>query len=187
MNTLLLPSWDKAQFSLLRLIFWIWLLLYSLQFFTLGVNDAVMDAFIHGPNLIFHEAGHIIFMPFGEFMTILGGSLMQLIVPVVITYVFLMRESDPYAASIWLWWLGQNLTDVALYISDAGARALPLIGGMSEEAHDWGNLLTILDLLQYDHTFWLIAHYTWLLLMTLALWWWAMTIIYTYVHRNPNI
>jgi hypothetical protein len=59
-----------------------------------------MDAFIHGPNLIFHEAGHVVLMPFGEFMTILGGSLMQLIVPGVIVYVFLLREHDPYAASI---------------------------------------------------------------------------------------
>jgi len=142
-----------------------------------------MDAWIHLPNLIFHEAGHVIFMPFGQFMMILGGSLMQLIVPAVIIYVFLVREHDLYAASIWLWWLGQNLTDVALYISDAGARALPLIGGMSEEAHDWGNLLTMTWLLEYDHTLWLIAHYTWLILMTLALWWWLRILIYTYVHR----
>ena len=91
-------------------------------------------------------------MPFGQFIMILGGSLMQVIVPGVIIYVFLLREHDPYAASIGLWWLGQNLTDVALYISDASARSLPLIGGMSEEAHDWGNLLTMTGLLEYDHT-----------------------------------
>ncbi|MFZ2256380.1 MAG: hypothetical protein WAW59_07155 [Patescibacteria group bacterium] len=59
-----------------------------------------MDAWIHLPNLIFHEAGHVIFMPFGELLAILGGSLMQLIVPGVIVYVFLLREHDPYAASI---------------------------------------------------------------------------------------
>lgn len=37
---------------------------YSFQFFTLGINEEVMNAFIHGPNLIFHEAGHVLFMPF---------------------------------------------------------------------------------------------------------------------------
>lgn len=40
------------------------LFLYSLQFFTFSLNEEVMNAFIHGPNLIFHEAGHVIFMPF---------------------------------------------------------------------------------------------------------------------------
>jgi hypothetical protein len=74
--------------------------MYSLQFYTLGINPEVMNAWIHGPNLIFHEAGHVIFMPFGEFTMILGGSLMQCIVPAVIVYVFLVRESDPYAASV---------------------------------------------------------------------------------------
>ena len=186
MNSLFFPVEWHARFSLLRLIFWICVVLYSFQFYTLGINDAVMDAFIHGPNLIFHEAGHVIFMPFGEFMTILGGSLMQIIIPSVIIYVFLMREHDPYAASIWLWWLGQNLTDVALYISDASARSLPLIGGMSEEAHDWGNLLTMTWLLEYDHTFWLIVHYLWLISMTLALWWGLQVLIYTYIHRTET-
>jgi len=36
--------------------------------------------FIDGVNLLIHEAGHIIFMPFGEFISIAGGSLFQLIV-----------------------------------------------------------------------------------------------------------
>lgn len=186
MNWILFPDWQHSQFSIIRVIFWICVLIYSFQFYTLDVNSSVMNAFIHWPNLIFHEAWHVIFMPFGEFMTILGGSMMQCIIPIVLTYVFLVRERDPYAASITLWWLGQNLTDVALYISDASARSLPLIGGMSEEAHDWGNLLTMMDLLEYDHTFWLITHYLWITVMTLALWWWLRVLVYTYVHRSES-
>lgn len=73
--------------------------------------------------------------------------------PIIVIYAFLFHESNPFGASVGLWWLGQNLTDVALYISDAGARSLPLIGGMSEDAHDWGNLLTMMDMLEYDHMF----------------------------------
>jgi len=36
-------------------------------------------SYMHNIDLIFHEAGHILFMPIGRFMTILGGSLFQLI------------------------------------------------------------------------------------------------------------
>jgi hypothetical protein len=119
LNNLLIPSGKYAGFSWIRLIFWCMVIFYSLQFFTLDVNDGVMDAFIHGPNLIFHEAGHVVFMPFGEFLRILGGSLGQCLMPLIVMLVFLFKEDDPFGASIGLWWLGQNLTDVVLYISDA--------------------------------------------------------------------
>ncbi len=89
----------------------------------------------------------------------------------MLTYVFLFREEDPFAASITLWWLGQNFTDVALYISDAGARALPLIGGMSEEAHDWGNLLTMMDMVEYDFVLGIMTHYIGMIIMIVALAW----------------
>jgi hypothetical protein len=35
----------------------------------LGPLDAAMTSFVHLINLVFHEAGHIIFSPFGEFLT----------------------------------------------------------------------------------------------------------------------
>jgi hypothetical protein len=185
---LLIPSGKYAGFSWIRLIFWCIVIFYSLQFFTLDVNDRVMDAFIHGPNLIFHEAGHVIFMPFGEFLTILGGSLGQCIMPLVVMLVFLFKENDPFGASIGLWWLGQNLTDVALYISDARARSLPLIGGMSEEAHDWGNLLTMMNLLKYDHLFGLMSHYLGMTIMILALVWGGYIHFSTFSQKNsPSI
>jgi hypothetical protein len=136
----LLPEKEGEPY-IVRSIFLILVAIYSIQFFTFGINDSVMYSFLHGPNLIFHEAGHVIFMPFWEFIGILGWTLGQCLMPIIVGFVFFFKESNPFWASIALWWLGQNLTDVALYISDAWARSLPLIGGMSEEAHDWGNLL----------------------------------------------
>ena len=44
-------------------------------------EDVIGAAFLHLINLPFHEAGHVLFSPFGEFMTTLGGSLMQVLVP----------------------------------------------------------------------------------------------------------
>lgn len=178
---ILFPSQGKDSYSLIRVIFWIFLIYYSLRFFSFGINTGVMNDFLHGPNLIFHEAGHVIFSPFGDFIMILGGSLEQCLIPIIVIYTFLFKEQNPFWASIGLWWLGQNLTDVALYISDASARSLPLIGGMSEEAHDWGNLLTMTGLLRYDFTFGIITHYMGMILMILAFIWWY------YIHMNAYI
>lgn len=66
-----LSDTKDAPLTLVNGGFLLALFIYSLQFFTLDVNQQVMNSFMHGPNLIFHEAGHVIFMPFGEFMTIL--------------------------------------------------------------------------------------------------------------------
>lgn len=84
-------------------------------------------------------------------MTLLGGSLFQVLLPLGLGAVFLWRYEDNFAASIMLWWSGQNFIDVSPYIADASFRTIPLIGGLGMEAHDWGNLLTMLDWLNYDY------------------------------------
>jgi hypothetical protein len=43
------------------------------------------------------------------------------------------------------WWTGQNLLDVAIYINEARALQLTLIGGHTAaevEGHDWERILT---------------------------------------------
>jgi hypothetical protein len=52
------------------------------------------------------------------------------------------------------WWTGQNLMDVAVYINDARALRLVLIGGRTGaevEGHDWEHILMRLGLLHRDH------------------------------------
>src|ERR1019366_377248 len=84
-----------------------------------GVNaERVNSSFIHLPNLIFHEAGHILFIPFGQFMTVLGGSLTQVLVPLVCAGALLWQTGDPFGAAVAIWWAGENLLDVAPYIDD---------------------------------------------------------------------
>jgi hypothetical protein len=111
-----------------------------------------MQSFLHLPNLVFHEAGHILFMPFGRFMSVLGGSLLQLIVPLVCAVAFL-RQHNRFAAAVCTWWAGQNLIDLAPYIADARALRLPLLGGATGaevEGHDWEYLLAMLGWLRLD-------------------------------------
>ena len=115
--------------------------------------DAGMNSFVHLIDLVFHEAGHIIFSPFGEFMTVLGGSLMQILVPLVCAGAFLFQQDDPFGASVCVWWAGESLMDLAPYINDARELKLMLLGGPANavEGHDWEAILTSLGWLHLDH------------------------------------
>ena len=99
-------------------------------------------------DLAVHEAGHLIFQPFGEPILTLGGSLFQLIVPVAFVLYFL-RSGQRFAALFTLFWVGVNLLNVATYVGDARAQELPLLGG-ENAVHDWWFLLTEWDLLDKD-------------------------------------
>ncbi len=130
--------------------------LWGFYFISAGVDwEKIGSSFLHNPNLAFHEFGHVFFRPFGHFMTILGGSLFQVLWPLFLMGAFMWKQQDNFAASIMLWWSGQNFIDVSPYIDDAQYRMLPLVGGGGEESHDWGNLLTMTHSLEKTHT---IAH-----------------------------
>lgn len=120
----------------------------------------VIDSFLHLINLPFHEAGHIVFIPLGEFMTILGGSLFQIIIPIVCAVAFARRD-DWFGMSVCLWWAGENLVDLGPYIADARALQLPLIGGQTGAevyGHDWEAILEMLGWLHLDHKIGMGAH-----------------------------
>ena len=91
-------------------------------------------------NLAIHEAGHLVFQPFGDTMQFLGGSLLQLLVPLVFAGYFVAR-GQRYSASVVLAWGAASLMNVARYVADARAQELPLLGG-EDAIHDWWYLLT---------------------------------------------
>lgn len=110
-----------------------------------------------------HEFGHVLFMPFGiEFlghtMMVLGGSLFQVVFPLIFTGYFLARREDGrrrdvYGASVCLWWTSINLLGVAIYANDSRAGALMLINGLTgqdSDAHDWKYLFTKWGVLDKD-------------------------------------
>lgn len=117
--------------------------------FILGGIDweSIGGSFLHNANLPFHEFGHILFAPFGRFLAILGGSLFQVLMPLGLMLAFIIARRDNFAASVMLWWSGQNFIDVSPYIADAPYRDIPLIRGIDESHHDWGNLLGMADAL----------------------------------------
>ena len=142
-----------------RTLVYVLLLWWGISFIRAPLEtNYVGESFLHMINLPFHEAGHVFFMPFGRFMMFLGGSLSQILMPLVCLGTFLLKTRDPFGASVALWWMAENLMDVAPYINDARALDLMLLGGVTgkeTDGHDWENILSMLGWLQYDHR---IAH-----------------------------
>jgi len=139
-----------------RAVLYVVLLVWGLGFiFHSPESNYAIDSIMHYPNLIFHESGHIVFSVFGDFMQTLGGSLMQLLIPLLVFLAFLLRVRDNFAASVGLWWFSQSCMDLAPYIYDARRMQLMLNGGITGEDapdyHDWQNLLYRLQLERYDH------------------------------------
>ena len=104
---------------------------------------------IHLPMVPIHEFGHILFRPFGEFMHLLGGSLFQVGLPLVFGVVFLVKNEDPFAAAVMLWWSAVAVMDVAPYIYDAHEPQHVLLTGRTGDtgAHDFIDVLGDLGLL----------------------------------------
>ena len=120
------------------------------------IEGGAGNSFLHNVNLPFHEAGHLLFMPFGSLMHSLGGTLGQLLIPLVCLLTLLFKQKDPFGAAVCLWWVGENFLDIAPYADDARRLSLPLLGGNFGHSspygfHDWEFILTETGLLAQDH------------------------------------
>lgn len=125
---------------------------------------------VDGANLIFHEAGHPLFGILGwEPLTILGGTLMQLLVPLLVAGSFWIRR-EVAGTAVAGFWCFENLLNIARYVGDARAQVLPLVGGGE---HDWGNLLGRWGILAQDTTLATLLRATGWLGM-LACWGWLL-------------
>lgn len=118
-------------------------------------------------DLAIHETGHLVFGPFGEFIGALGGTLFQIIVPTIFV-VYFVRQGDRHAASVTLWWVAQNFWNISIYVRDARAQLLPLVGGGE---HDWAYLLWQLGLLEHDQGIGRWVHAIGVLIFVFSVWW----------------
>ena len=130
-------------------------------------------SFMHNILLPIHEAGHVLFMPFGQWLTVLGGSLFQLALPGGIAIAFIRINRDNFGAAIGLWWTSISLMDLAPYIYDALQPQLILLGGNvgTDGPHDWIYLLDSISQ-RFNAQHWgALAHTLGGLLMFAALAW----------------
>ena len=170
-----IATWAQAALLLALLLWGLALIGSSVE------SNAAGKSFLHLINLPFHEAGHVFFRPLGAFMTSLGGTLGQLLMPLVAMLVLLLKTRDPFGAAVALWWLGENFLDIAPYINDARAGQLPLIGGNYGHSspygfHDWEYILTETGLLHVDHQLAQASHTLGALIMLVALGWGAVVV-----------
>ncbi len=148
------------------------------------------ESFLHLINLPFHEAGHVLFRMFGRFMMTVGGSVTQLLVPLICLLTFLFKTRDTFGASVSLWWMGENLIDLAPYINDARDLKLILLGGVTgkdvDDYHDWEFILRKVGLLEYDHLLAKTAHVLGALLMVCAVSWGGFLLLKQFRNRRPE-
>jgi len=99
-------------------------------------------------NLLFHEAGHPIVGIFSRRLEPYGGTIGQLVFPVVLM-VACWRKGQPMGVAAMAIWLFENLLNIARYVADARTMELPLVGGGD---HDWNTILFRWNALDFDTT-----------------------------------
>jgi hypothetical protein len=124
-----------------------WLVAYSAFLIYAALNTSGF-LFIDHANLMIHEVGHAAFSWAGYTLHILGGTLMQILVPLVFGILF-YRRRETTAVACAAFWGFQNFLYIATYMADARRSALPLVGA---DESDWTILFTQWGVLQYDTT-----------------------------------
>lgn len=115
-----------------------------LYFITTRGEYTLVDQF----ELFIHEAGHFL-LAWGWFpLEIAGGTIMQIIIPILLiifTYVNFKRLYLQLA----FFFLGHNFLNISVYAADATAMKLDLFPRKGV-VHDWNYMLSNLNLLEQD-------------------------------------
>jgi hypothetical protein len=170
------------------------ILLAAIAFY--GAKLALMDipswemaaSLIHLPMVPIHEFGHVLFRPLGEFMTLLGGSLFQVLLPLIFGGIFVVKNRDPFAAAVMLWWAAVAVMDVAPYVYDAFQPQHVLLTGRTGDngAHDFIDVLGDLGLLHKAQPIGRGMHAFGFLMMVAALAWGGWIVWQQYRRSTPS-
>jgi hypothetical protein len=156
------------KINYLKLVFAVLMAIYGI----LCAKDLPDASMLDRVNLVAHEAGHLFFSWFGQFIQVMGGTFGQLFVPTAFTVYFSLRR-EFFSSAVALFWAGQNFLGISVYIKDAQAMALPLlsVGGGEDVIHDWNYILSKLGILRWDHAVGTIAFWTGAVIMALSIAW----------------
>jgi hypothetical protein len=126
-----------------------------LVYFLVAAVGSLLDpdkwTLISGIILGTHELGHVVFAPFPEVWTVAGGTILQLLAPIIVA-VILYRQKEPIGVAMAGCWLAISLAGVATYMADASKGELQLvsIGGGDDVVHDWTYLFDHFNLIRSD-------------------------------------
>lgn len=88
-----------------------------------------------------HEFGHMIAMWAPNTFVALAGSLLQVAAPLGLAAYFWFARKELSSVVLLVGWAAVSLRNVSVYMADANARVLPLLGG--QEGHDWAYLFGV--------------------------------------------
>ncbi|HLW44349.1 MAG TPA: hypothetical protein VKS00_07655 [Candidatus Acidoferrales bacterium] len=132
-----------------------WALVAWLIFYLLFLYQALRG---QGPllmiDLVFvpvHEGGHLLFRWFDQWLSIAGGTFLQLFAPFALAVYFAFQRHVTGTAVCAFFFFEQFLP-IATYMADARAQALPLlaVGDGGYIIHDWNYLFASLGVLNHD-------------------------------------
>lgn len=133
-------AWAAGKSWLVRAPLLAWLVWLLLHYW----GDRTYLSIWHGINLGFHEAGHALFSPFGWLLGVAGGTILEVLIPVIAGYMLYRQQRDWFGVGVAACWLGIVCFETATYAGDARTLALPLVspfGDPGPAGHDWANLL----------------------------------------------
>lgn len=145
-----LDALEEEWHSIPRAALVVWLSFYALFLFELATGRD----FPRWMDLVFvpvHEGGHLLFAWFGQFLSVAGGTFLQLAAPFLLAVYFTFRR-QPQGAAFCAFFLFEQFLPISTYMADARAQALPLltVGSGDDVIHDWNYMFGKLGLLTHD-------------------------------------
>jgi hypothetical protein len=145
-----LESLEEDWRPIPRIVLWIWIVFYAACLWGLAAGWE----FPRMIDLVFipvHEGGHLLFRWFGEFISVAGGTFLQLAAPFALAVYFAFRR-QAQAVAFCLFFFFEQFLPTATYMADARAQELPLltVGDSDYVIHDWNYLFSKIGLLAHD-------------------------------------
>jgi hypothetical protein len=127
-----------------------WLIFYSLFLYQAARGQGIL-LLMDGVFVPIHEGGHLLFRFFGEFESVAGGTILQLLVPILLASYFLFHR-QAQGVTFCLFFMFEQFLPISTYMADARAQDLPLltIGDAEDVIHDWNYLFGKLGVLDHD-------------------------------------
>jgi hypothetical protein len=104
-----------------------WIIFYALFLYQVARGSGIL-LLMDGVFVPIHEGGHLLFRLVGEFISVAGGTLLQLFVPFALAaYFFFRRQSQGVAFCLFFFF--EQFLPLATYMADARAQDLPAVDG----------------------------------------------------------
>ncbi|MBZ5564611.1 MAG: hypothetical protein LAP13_19605 [Acidobacteriia bacterium] len=127
-----------------------WLVFYGI-FLVYALTNKSGYLFIDYVFLPIHEGGHLLFRWFGQTLAVLGGTILQLGVPLALAIYFVFQRQI-LGTAFTAFFFFENFLNVATYMADSRAQALQYVtvGNAEYAEHDWAYIFIKLGVLEHD-------------------------------------